>query len=89
MAKHDPSTSWLWKGAKEGGAVLGITMGQGPARLDIECSAMSRRLLGEHFDIHGGGQVSAVPSSRERDRAIEGAHQTKFVNYWMHTASFA
>jgi cysteinyl-tRNA synthetase len=41
-------------------------------------------LLGEHFDIHGGGQDLQFPHHENEIAQSEGAHGTKFVNYWMH-----
>src|SRR5918912_1330531 len=45
---------------------------------------MSSQLLGHHFDIHGGGQDLQFPHHENEIAQSEGAHQTKFVNYWMH-----
>jgi cysteinyl-tRNA synthetase len=50
----------------------------------IECSAMSKSLLGEHFDIHTGG-VEHIPVHHSNEIAqSECANGTVFVNYWMH-----
>ena len=52
----------------------------------IECSAMSARYLGEHFDIHTGG-IDHIPVHHTNEIAqSECAHGKKFVNYWMHVA---
>jgi len=45
---------------------------------------MSGALLGRHFDIHGGGQDLQFPHHENEIAQSEGAHQSKFVNYWMH-----
>jgi cysteinyl-tRNA synthetase len=45
---------------------------------------MSEELLGEHFDIHGGGQDLQFPHHENEIAQSEGAHGHKFVNYWMH-----
>jgi cysteinyl-tRNA synthetase len=45
---------------------------------------MSSRLLGEHFDIHGGGQDLQFPHHENEIAQSEGAHGHTFVNYWMH-----
>ena len=45
---------------------------------------MSTKLLGAHFDIHGGGQDLQFPHHENEIAQSEGAHQEKFVNYWMH-----
>src|SRR5690606_27170459 len=50
----------------------------------IECSAMSLDLLGEHFDIHGGGMDLQFPHHENEIAQSEGAHGHTFVNYWMH-----
>ena len=50
----------------------------------IECSAMSEHYLGEHFDIHGGGQDLQFPHHENEIAQSEGAHDHPFVNYWMH-----
>ncbi|MEK7877502.1 MAG: DALR domain-containing protein, partial [Pseudomonadota bacterium] len=50
----------------------------------IECSAMSSALLGQHFDIHGGGQDLQFPHHENEIAQSEGAHDHTFVNYWMH-----
>jgi cysteinyl-tRNA synthetase len=45
---------------------------------------MSEKLLGEHFDIHGGGQDLQFPHHENEIAQSEGAHGHPFVNYWMH-----
>ena len=45
---------------------------------------MSGKLLGEHFDIHGGGEDLQFPHHENEIAQSEGANGTKFVNYWMH-----
>ncbi|MBI2295802.1 MAG: class I tRNA ligase family protein, partial [Betaproteobacteria bacterium] len=49
-----------------------------------ECSAMSSKLLGRQFDIHGGGQDLQFPHHENEIAQSEGAHRHTFVNYWMH-----
>ena len=58
----------------------------GPGRpgWHIECSAMSEQFLGEHFDIHGGGQDLVFPHHENEIAQSEGAHGHTFVNYWVH-----
>jgi cysteinyl-tRNA synthetase len=51
----------------------------------IECSAMSRQFLGDHFDIHTGGEDNVFPHHECEIAQSECAHGGKFVNYWMHT----
>ncbi|MCV4633475.1 cysteine--tRNA ligase, partial [Escherichia coli] len=50
----------------------------------IECSAMSSQLLGDRFDIHGGGADLQFPHHENEIAQSEGAHGHTFVNYWMH-----
>ena len=84
--KQDPLDFVLWKHAKESEpaeAKYASPWGEGRPGWHIECSAMSSRLLGDHFDIHGGGQDLQFPHHENEIAQSEGAHGT-FVNYWMH-----
>ena len=83
-AKHDPLDFVLWKQAKPGEPSWDSPWGKGRPGWHIECSVMSSKLLGTHFDIHGGGQDLQFPHHENEIAQSEGAHQTKFVNYWMH-----
>jgi cysteinyl-tRNA synthetase len=83
-AKQDPLDFALWKKAKEGEPSWDSPWGGGRPGWHIECSVMSSALLGPHFDIHGGGQDLQFPHHENEIAQSEGAHQTKFVNYWMH-----
>jgi cysteinyl-tRNA synthetase len=83
-AKHDPLDFVLWKHAKDGEPHWDSPWGKGRPGWHIECSAMSTGLLGTHFDIHGGGQDLQFPHHENEIAQSEGAHQSKFVNYWMH-----
>lgn len=51
----------------------------------IECSAMSRKFLGDHFDIHTGGEDNVFPHHECEIAQSESAHNGEFVNYWLHT----
>jgi cysteinyl-tRNA synthetase len=85
--KRDPLDFVLWKAAKESEpqeVKWDSPWGQGRPGWHIECSAMSGDLLGEHFDIHGGGQDLQFPHHENEIAQSEGAHQHSFVNYWMH-----
>ncbi|MEW6164792.1 MAG: cysteine--tRNA ligase [Pseudomonadota bacterium] len=85
--KHDPLDFVLWKHAKpeEPDEVKWeSTWGTGRPGWHIECSAMSSQLLGDHFDIHGGGQDLQFPHHENEIAQSEGAHGNTFVNYWMH-----
>ncbi len=85
--KHDPLDFVLWKQAKADeppDAVYGGAYGPGRPGWHIECSAMSRALLGERFDIHGGGMDLQFPHHENEVAQSEGALGHPFVNYWMH-----
>ena len=84
QAKQDPLDFVLWKHAKEGEPFWESPWGRGRPGWHIECSAMSSDLLGQHFDIHGGGQDLQFPHHENEIAQSEGAHQCTFVNYWMH-----
>jgi cysteinyl-tRNA synthetase len=82
--KHDPLDFVLWKAAKPGEPSWPSPWGAGRPGWHIECSAMSEILLGEQFDIHGGGQDLQFPHHENEIAQSEGAHGHTFVNYWMH-----
>jgi cysteinyl-tRNA synthetase len=83
-AKHDPLDFVLWKHAREGEPFWKSPWGAGRPGWHIECSAMASRLLGTHFDIHGGGQDLQFPHHENEIAQSEGASGEPFVNYWMH-----
>ncbi len=83
-SKHDPFDFVLWKRAKDGEPFWESPWGRGRPGWHIECSVMSSTLLGQHFDIHGGGQDLQFPHHENEIAQSEGAYQGKFVNYWMH-----
>ncbi|HSG24120.1 MAG TPA: cysteine--tRNA ligase [Azonexus sp.] len=83
-AKQDPLDFVLWKHAKPGEPAWQSPWGEGRPGWHIECSAMSSKLLGQHFDIHGGGQDLQFPHHENEIAQSEGAHECTFVNYWMH-----
>ena len=85
--KRDPLDFVLWKASKESEpeeVKWDSPWGKGRPGWHIECSAMSCELLGEQFDIHGGGQDLQFPHHENEIAQSEGAHQHRFVNYWMH-----
>jgi cysteinyl-tRNA synthetase len=85
--KQDPLDFVLWKHAKPEESVevkWESAWGAGRPGWHIECSAMSSQLLGQHFDIHGGGQDLQFPHHENEIAQSEGAHDKTFVNYWMH-----
>ncbi len=83
-AKHDPLDFVLWKAAKPGEPSWPSPWGPGRPGWHIECSAMSKRCLGEHFDIHGGGMDLKFPHHENELAQSEAASGHTFVNYWMH-----
>jgi cysteinyl-tRNA synthetase len=83
-AKRDPLDFVLWKMAKPGEPAWDSPWGSGRPGWHIECSAMSTRCLGPHFDIHGGGMDLQFPHHENEIAQSEGATATKFVNFWMH-----
>jgi cysteinyl-tRNA synthetase len=83
-SKHDPLDFVLWKRAKEGEPAWASPWGEGRPGWHLECSAMSCKLLGAHFDIHGGGQDLQFPHHENEIAQSEGANGKVFVNYWMH-----
>ncbi len=83
-AKNDPLDFVLWKAAKPGEPSWDSPWGSGRPGWHIECSAMSTRWLGEHFDIHGGGMDLAFPHHENEIAQSEAATGHKFVNLWMH-----
>jgi cysteinyl-tRNA synthetase len=85
--KRDPLDFVLWKASKETEpeeVKWDSKWGKGRPGWHIECSAMSNELLGEQFDIHGGGEDLQFPHHENEIAQSEGAHQHAFVNYWMH-----
>ena len=84
LAKNDPLDFVLWKHAKADEPAWESPWGAGRPGWHIECSAMSSDLLGQHFDIHGGGQDLQFPHHENEIAQSEGAHDCQFVNYWMH-----
>jgi cysteinyl-tRNA synthetase len=83
-AKSDPLDFVLWKAAKPGEPAWDSPWGKGRPGWHIECSVMSTQLLGEHFDIHGGGEDLQFPHHENEIAQTEGATGHKFVNYWLH-----
>jgi len=82
--KRDPLDFVLWKSAKPGEPSWPSKFGDGRPGWHIECSAMSRSLFGNHFDIHGGGQDLQFPHHENEIAQSEACNGEKFVNYWMH-----
>ena len=82
--KDDPLDFVLWKAAKPGEPSWDSPWGKGRPGWHIECSAMSTCCLGNHFDIHGGGQDLQFPHHENEIAQSEAATGEKFVNLWMH-----
>jgi cysteinyl-tRNA synthetase len=83
-AKRDPLDFVLWKTAKPGEPAWPSPWGEGRPGWHIECSAMSTRELGEHFDIHGGGLDLKFPHHENEIAQTCGATGGRFANIWMH-----
>ncbi|HAO34090.1 MAG TPA: cysteine--tRNA ligase [Candidatus Competibacter sp.] len=84
QAKDDPLDFVLWKAAKPGEPGWASPWGTGRPGWHIECSAMSTRCLGEHFDIHGGGMDLKFPHHENEIAQSEAASGRRYVNVWMH-----
>ncbi|OFZ63555.1 MAG: hypothetical protein A3D92_09450, partial [Bacteroidetes bacterium RIFCSPHIGHO2_02_FULL_44_7] len=84
--KEQASDFVLWKAWQpEDGAVFWETViGKGRPGWHLECSTMSMKFLGEHFDIHGGGIDLIFPHHENEIAQSEGATGKPFVNYWLH-----
>jgi cysteinyl-tRNA synthetase len=86
-AKRDPLDFVLWKASKPeepADTSWPSKYGAGRPGWHIECSAMGCTLLGEHFDIHGGGQDLQFPHHENEIAQSEGASGQTYVNYWIH-----
>ncbi len=82
--KKNPMDFVLWKGSKPGEPTWDSPWGPGRPGWHIECSAMSRKYLGETFDIHGGGQDLIFPHHENEIAQSEGANGKPFVKSWIH-----
>jgi cysteinyl-tRNA synthetase len=82
--KDDPLDFVLWKAAKPDEPYWNSPWGPGRPGWHIECSAMSTCCLGNHFDIHGGGQDLQFPHHENEIAQSEAASGEHFVNLWMH-----
>ena len=83
--KRDPMDFVLWKPSAAEEPGWDSPWGRGRPGWHIECSAMSAALLGERFDIHGGGQDLKFPHHENEIAQSECAHPGGgFANHWMH-----
>ncbi|HPJ12457.1 MAG TPA: cysteine--tRNA ligase [Caldisericia bacterium] len=84
--KEDPLDFALWKEAKPGEPFWESPWGNGRPGWHIECSVMALKYLGNHFDIHGGGQDLIFPHHENEIAQAEGITCAKpFCHYWIHT----
>ncbi len=83
-AKYDPLDFVLWKAAKPGEPSWESPWGEGRPGWHLECSAMSMDLLGETFDIHGGGFDLIFPHHENECAQSSAASGKEFANNWMH-----
>ena len=86
-AKRDPLDFVLWKQSKPGEPSWPSKWGAGRPGWHIECSAMARELLGQPFDIHGGGPDLVFPHHENEIAQSEGALGTPFAHVWMHSGA--
>ena len=84
--KESASDFALWKAwdEKDGDVFWETEIGKGRPGWHIECSAMSMKYLGNHFDIHTGGVDNMFPHHENEIAQSEGATGEKFVNFWLH-----
>jgi cysteinyl-tRNA synthetase len=82
--KHDPLDFVLWKLAKPEEPCWASPWGAGRPGWHIECSVMSSALLGDQFDLHGGGKDLIFPHHENEIAQTEAITQKKFVTIWMH-----
>ena len=82
--KKSPLDFALWKASVPGEPAWESPWGKGRPGWHIECSAMSMKLLGPTFDIHGGGQDLIFPHHENERAQSEGYTGKPFVRYWLH-----
>ncbi len=84
QAKEDPLDFVLWKMSKPGEPAWPSPWGEGRPGWHIECSAMSTALLGNTFDVHGGGMDLKFPHHENEIAQTCAATGEPFVKYWIH-----
>ena len=82
--KRNPMDFALWKSSKPGEPTWDSPWGPGRPGWHIECSAMSKKYLGDSFDIHGGGKDLIFPHHENEIAQSMGATGSPFVNIWVH-----
>jgi cysteinyl-tRNA synthetase len=91
--KESVSDFALWKKAQPGDDRLGATweapFGRGRPGWHIECSAMSKRYLGDTLDIHAGGVDLMFPHNENEIAQSESANQQTFARVWLHSEHLA
>ncbi|HAW17898.1 MAG TPA: cysteine--tRNA ligase [Oceanospirillaceae bacterium] len=85
--KENPFDFVLWKAAKKDEVSWPSPWGEGRPGWHIECSAMTKCCLGNHFDIHGGGPDLPFPHHENEIAQSEAANGETFVNYWLHAGA--
>ncbi len=83
-SKDHPMDFALWKASKPGEPTWNSPWGPGRPGWHIECSAMSRKYLGDTFDIHGGGKDLIFPHHENEIAQSEGASGCTFARNWIH-----
>ncbi len=84
LYKKNNSDFVMWKSAKKDEPAWESPWGAGRPGWHIECSAMSNLILGDHFDIHGGGQDLQFPHHENEIAQSEASNDCKMANYWLH-----
>ncbi|MEG1862621.1 MAG: cysteine--tRNA ligase [Oscillospiraceae bacterium] len=84
--KEDAADFALWKASKEGEPHWASPFSQGRPGWHIECSAMSKKHLGETIDLHCGGEDLVFPHHENEIAQSECANDKSFSHYWMHNA---
>jgi len=83
--KKDPLDFVLWKPSEENDPGWNSPWGRGRPGWHLECSVMSEKFLGKHFDIHGGGLDLVFPHHENEIAQSCCSNKTdKFANYWLH-----
>ena len=83
--KESPMDFVLWKMAKDGEPAWDSPWGAGRPGWHIECSAMSKKLFGDTFDIHAGGSDLRFPHHENEIAQSEACNECTFANYWLHS----
>ena len=82
--KSNPEDFVLWKPSSEDEPSWSSPWGKGRPGWHLECSVMSKKYLGDNFDIHGGGRDLIFPHHENEIAQSVSANNKKFANYWVH-----